>query len=217
MSDSLQLHGLQHTRIPCPSLSPRVCSNSCPLNQWYHPTNSSSLSLFSSCLHLSQHQSLFQWVHALHQVAKVLKLQLQYWKVKSKSGNHSVMPDSMWLHGLEPARLLCPRNCPSKNTGVGCHALLQGIFLTQVSNSGLLHCRQILYQLSYPGRFSFNISPSSEYSELISFRIKCFDFLAVQRTLKILLQHRNLKASILQPSVLFIVQLSHPYMTTAKP
>ena len=49
VSDSLQLYGLQHTRLPCPSLSPRICSNSCPLNQWYHPYISSSITHFSSC------------------------------------------------------------------------------------------------------------------------------------------------------------------------
>ena len=50
MSDSLWPHGLQHARFPCPSPSPRVCSNSCPLSQWYHPTISSSVIPFSSCL-----------------------------------------------------------------------------------------------------------------------------------------------------------------------
>ena len=64
--------------------------------------------------------------------------------------------------------------------------------------------------------FSFSISPSSEYSGLISFRIPWFDLLAVQRTLKSLLQHHSLKASILQCSAFFMVQLSHPYMSTGK-
>ena len=64
--------------------------------------------------------------------------------------------------------------------------------------------------------FSFSISPSNEYSGLISFRIDWFDLLAVQRTLKSLLQHHSSKASILRRSVFFIVQLSHPYMTTEK-
>ena len=64
--------------------------------------------------------------------------------------------------------------------------------------------------------FSFNISPSSEYSGLISFRMDWFDLLAVQGTLKSLLQHHSLKTSILRCSVFFIVQLSHPYMTTGK-
>ena len=64
--------------------------------------------------------------------------------------------------------------------------------------------------------FSFSISPSSEYSGLISFKMDWFDLLAVQRTLKSLLQHHSLKASILQCSVFFMVQLSHPYMTTGK-
>ena len=61
--------------------------------------------------------------------------------------------------------------------------------------------------------FSFSISPSNEYSGLISFRIEWFDFLAVQGTLKSLLQHRSSKASTLQLSAFFIIQLSHPYMT----
>ena len=64
--------------------------------------------------------------------------------------------------------------------------------------------------------FSFNISPSNEYSGLISFRMDWLDLLAVQGTLKSLLQHHSSKASILQCSIFFIVQLSHPYMTTGK-
>ena len=64
--------------------------------------------------------------------------------------------------------------------------------------------------------FSFNISPSNEYSGLISFRMNCLDLLAVQGTLKSLLQHHSSKASILWHSGFFIVQLSHPYMTTGK-
>ena len=64
--------------------------------------------------------------------------------------------------------------------------------------------------------FSFNISPSSEYSRLISFRMDWFDHLTVQWTLKSLLQHHSSKASILQHSAFFMVQLSHPYMTTGK-
>ena len=65
--------------------------------------------------------------------------------------------------------------------------------------------------------FSFGISPSNEYSGLISFRMEWLDLLAVQGTLKSLLQHHSPKASILQHSAFFIVQLSHPYMTTGKP
>ena len=64
--------------------------------------------------------------------------------------------------------------------------------------------------------FSFSISPSNEYSGLISFRIDWFDLLAVQGTLKSLLQHHSSKTSILQRSAFFIVQFSHPYMTTGK-
>ena len=65
--------------------------------------------------------------------------------------SYSVVSTSLRPHGQQPARLLCPCNFPGKNTGVGCHFLLQGIFPTQESNSCLLLGRQILYQLSYKG------------------------------------------------------------------
>ena len=78
------------------------------------------------------------------------------------------------------------------------------------SNDSVLHIRWP--KLS----FSFNISPFSEYSGLISFRIDWLDLLAVQDTLKSLLQHHSSKASILWCSAFFIVQLTHPYMTTGK-
>ena len=72
-------------------------------------------------------------------------------KVKSESLNCSVMSDSWRPYGLYSTRLLSPWNSPGKNTAVGCHSLLHGIFPTQGSNSGLLHCRQILYHLSHQG------------------------------------------------------------------
>ena len=121
MSNSLQPHRSQHARLPCPSPFPGVCSNSCPLSQWGHPTISSSVIPFSC---------LSQWDGSSHQVAKVLA----------------------------------------------------------------------------------SISPSSEYSMLLSFRIDWFDLLAVQGTLKSLLQHHSLKASVLCPSAFSMVHLSHPYI-----
>ena len=68
-----------------------------------------------------------------------------------ESVGHSVVSDSLWLHGLWPAMLLYPWDFPGKNTGVGCHSLFHGIFPTQGSNPGLLHCRQIPYHLSHQG------------------------------------------------------------------
>ena len=65
--------------------------------------------------------------------------------------SHSAMSDSLRPHGLWPTRLLCPWDSPGKNTEVGCHALLQGTCPTQGLNTGLLHCRQILYSLSHQG------------------------------------------------------------------
>ena len=78
-------------------------------------------------------------------------------------------------------------------------------------NESVLHIKQSKYW-----SFSFSISPSSEYSGLISFRIDWFDLLAVEGILKSLLQHHGSKASVLQCSVFFMVQLSHSYMTTGK-
>ena len=139
VSNSLWPHGLQHTRLPCPSPTPRACSNSCPLSQWCHPTTSSSVIPFSSCI-----QSFLAW-------------------------------------GSSPM------------------------------SQSVLHIKWLNYW-----SFSFNISPSNEYSGLISFRIDWFDLLKVQGTLKSLLQHHSSKASILRHSAFFMVQLSHPYMTTGK-
>ena len=79
------------------------------------------------------------------------------------------------------------------------------------SNESALRMRRPKYW-----SFSFNISPSSEHSELISFRMDWLDLLAVQGTLKSLLQHHSSKTSILQCSAFFVVQLSHPYMTNGK-
>ena len=62
-----------------------------------------------------------------------------------------IVSSSLGLHGLQPTRLLCPWNSSGKNTGVGCHSFLQGIFPSQGSNSNLLHCKQILYLLSHQG------------------------------------------------------------------
>ena len=131
----LQPHGLQHARFPCPSPSPRACSNSCPLSQWCHPTISSSVVPFFSC---------FQ---------------------------------SFPASGSFPMRALCIR---------------------------------------WPKYWSFSLSPSKEYSGLISCRMDWLDVLAVQGTLKSLLQHHSSKASILQCSAFFMLHLSHPYMTTGK-
>ena len=132
MSDSLWPHGLQHARPPCPSPTPRVYSNSCPLSRWCHPTISSSVVPFSSCL-----QSF----------------------PASGSSNESVLG------------------------------------------------------IRWPKYWCFSISPSNEYSGLISFRMDWLDLLAVQGTLKSLLQHHSSKASILWCSAFFIVQC----VATSKP
>ena len=137
MSNSLWPHELQHARPPCPSPTPRVCTNSCPSSQWCHPSIASSVVRFSSC----------------------------------------------------------PQSLP------------ESVF----SNESTLCMRWPKYW-----SFSLSISPSKEHPGLISFRMDWSDLLAVQGTLKSLLQHHSSKASILQRSAFFTVQLSHPYVTTEK-
>ena len=95
MSDTLQLHGLQHARLPCPSPSPGACSNSCPSSWLWLPTISSSVVPFSSCFQSFQKQGLFQWVSSSHQVAKGLELQLQHQSRNQHSGLISFRMD--WL------------------------------------------------------------------------------------------------------------------------
>ena len=136
--DCLRPHGLQHTRLLCPSLSPRACSNSCPSSQWCHPTISSSVIPFSTCLQPfpASWPFLMSWPFA--------------------SGGQSI------------------------------------------------------------GASASAISPSSEYWGLISFRIDWFDLLAVQGTLKSLLQCHSPQAWIIWLWASFMVQLSHLYTTTGK-
>ena len=132
MSNYLRPHGLQNARIPCLSLSPRLCSNSCQLRDWY----------------------------------------------------------------IQPSHLLPSPSLPVFN----------------LPASGSFPISQLF--VSRPKYWCFSISPFSEYSGLISFKIDWFDLLAVQGTLESL-QH-SLTASVLQCSVFFMVQLSHPYMTNRK-
>ena len=96
-----------------------------------------------------------------------------------------------------------------------CHTLL---FLPQIFPSIRVFANESALPIRWPNywSFSFSISPSNVYSGLISFRMDWLDLLAVQMTLKSLFQHHSSKASILWHSVFFIVQLSHPYMTTGK-
>ena len=147
--------------------------------------------------------------------------------------SRSVMSASLRPHGLQQgpglqeARLPCgsiSRNLlklmfiesvmPSSHL-ILCHPLL---FLPSIFPSIRVFSNESVFCIRWPKYWSFCISigPSNEYSGLISFRMDWFDLLAVQVTLKSLLQHHSLKASILRHSAFFIVQLSHPYMTAEK-
>ena len=126
------------------------------------------------------------------------------------------MPGFPVHHQLpELAQLLSIESVMPSNHFILCRCLLllSSLFLSikVFSNESVLHIRWSKYWT-----FSFIISPSKEYSELISFRMDWLDLLAVQGTLKSLLQHHSSKASILWHSAFFMVQLSHPYLNTGK-
>ena len=141
--------------------------------------------------------------------------------------SHSIVYDSLRPHRLQHARLPCPSPTPRAYS-------LMSIELVMPSNHLILYCPLLLLPSIFPSitvfsneailcirwpkywSFSCNINPSNEYSGLISFRMDWVDLLAVQGTLKSFLQHHSSKASILRCSAFFIVQLSHPYMTTGK-
>ena len=134
--------------------------------------------------------------------------------------SHSVVSDLLWPHGLQHTRLLYPSPTP------GVHWVGDAIQTSHPLSSSSPPAFNIsqhkgLFKWvssSWPKywSFSFNISPSNEYSGLIPFRMDWVDLFAVQGTLKSLFQYHSSKASILQRSHFFIVQLSHPYMTTGK-
>ena len=128
---------------------------------------------------------------------------------------HHQLPELTQTHVHSLLKLMSIESVMPSNHLIFCHPLLllPSIFpsISVFSNELALSVRWSKYW-----SFSFSISPSNEYSGLISFRMDWLDLLAVQGTLKSFLQHHSSKASILWRSAFFIVQLSHPYMTTGK-
>ena len=138
--------------------------------------------------------------------------------------SHSVMSDSLHPHGLQHTRPPCLSQTPgaysnSRPLNQWFHTTISSFssHLQSFPESGSFPRSQFFVSVGQKyWSFSFSISPSNEYSGLISFRMDWLDLLAVQGTRKSLLQHHSSKASILQCSAFFVVQLSHPYMTTGK-
>ena len=137
------------------------------------------------------------------------------------------MSDSLLPHQLQHARPPCPSPSPSLLKLMSIESVMPSNHLTlcclllllpSIFPSIRVFSNELVLPIRWPNNwsFSFSISCSSEYSGLISFRTDWFDLPAVQGTLKSLLQHHSSKASILRCSAFFIVQLSHPYMTTGK-
>ena len=134
----------------------------------------------------------------------------------------SVVSDTLQTHGLHHARLPCPSPTP-KPTQIHVHQVSDAVqpfhplsspfppTFKLPQHQGLFQWVISLHQVAKVLEFQPSISPSNEYSGLISFRMNWLDLLAVQGTLKSLLQHHSSKESILQHSAFFTVQLSHPY------
>ena len=141
--------------------------------------------------------------------------------------HHSVMSNPLWPHGLQYARLPYPSPIPraysnSCPLSQWCHPTISScrspLLLPSILPSVRVFCNESALRIRWPKywSFSFNFSPSSEHSGLISFRMDWLDLLAVQGTLKSLLQHHSSKVSILQHSAFFIIQLSYTYKSTGK-
>ena len=135
------------------------------------------------------------------------------------------MSDSLRSHGLQHIRLTCPSATPRaySNSCPSIRWYHPTISSSVVPFSSCFHLSQhqglfhgSVLHVRWPKCWNFSITPSDEYTGLVSFRIDWFDHLPVQGTLKSLLQHRSSKASILRHSAFFMVQLSHLYMTTGK-
>ena len=174
---------------------------------------------------MGAHKTFLQ-VHSKHLRARETR---EKWWVSISSVQLQVLSNSLWPHGLQHTRLPCP--CPFPSWSL---LKLMSIESVMPSNHLILCCPLLLLPSIFPGirvfsnesvlhirwpkywSLGFIISPSNEYSGLISSRMDCLDLLAVQGTLKSLLQHHSSKESIIWCSAFFIVQLSHPYMTTGK-
>ena len=145
--------------------------------------------------------------------------------------SHSVMSESLWPHGLPHGRLPCPSPAPRDCSNLSllrrwCHPIISfsvvpfSSCLRSFPASGSFLMSQLFTPADWKvleySSYNFSISPSNEYSGLISFTIDWFDLLAVQGTLKSLVKHHSSKASILWCSAFFMVQFSHPYVTTGK-
>ena len=159
------------------------------------------------------------------EIVSLKRTRIFLWGFSSVQFSCSVASESLWSHGLQHARLLCPSQTPgtcsnSCSLSQWCHPTTSSSvipFSSHLQSFPALESFQMSQFFASGGQScSFSIRPSNEYPGLISFRMDWLDLLAVQGTLISLLQHHSSKASILWRSAFFMVQLSHPYMTTGK-
>ena len=147
----------------------------------------------------------FQWAQSLSR----FQLFVTLWAA-AQQASLSITNSRSWL------KLMSIESVMPSNHLIFCRPLL---LLLSIFPNIRVFSKESVLRIKWPKywSFSFSISPSNEYSGLTSFRMEWFDLLVVQGTLQRVLQHHNLKASVLRHSAFFMVQLSHPYMTTEKP
>ena len=172
--------------------------------------------MLAKAVYSGNHFAVYTFIKSIHYIPSV-----QF--------SQSVMSDSLWPHGLQHARLPWHHQFPEP-TQTHVHWVSDAIqpshplssfrlkIVPSIFPSIRVFSNESVLCIRWPGywSFSFSISPFNDYSGLISFRMDWLGLLAVQGALKSLLQHHSSKASVLWPSAFFIVQLSHPYMTTGK-
>ena len=218
MSDSSWPHGLQHARLLCPSASPRVCSNSCTgasqvvLVVKNPPANAGDvrdLGLISR----SGRSSGGEWINPLQYSCLKNPMDRGAWQAPAQKPHRAAQSWTRlkWLSTAHMSKCVNDALQPSHSV-----ALFSSRIRAFSNESALCLGGQSFGALASVSIFSFSINLSSEYWGLISFKIDWCDLLAVQETLKSLLQQHSSKASVLWRSAFLMVQLSHPYMTIGK-
>ena len=193
MSDSLWPLGLQHARLPCPSPTLGICSNSCPSSRWCY-----------LIISFSETISLYLWVFNRCCCSFT----------KSRLTLQDAIDWSMPAHLSFTISQSLSDSCPLSRWYYLIHPLLSLFLLLSIfPNIGVFSSESALHRPNY---WSFSIRPANGYSRLILFRIDLFNCLQSKGLSRVFFQYDNLKASILWLSAFFTVQLSHPYMTTGK-
>ena len=232
MSHASQFHSLVYLSDPWKHLG--LCPCHIELPWWLSVKNSPAMQETQGTQECpgegnGNHSTILSWeIQWTKERSRWWSMGSQEVEFSSVHVSHSVMSDSLWPHDPQHVRPTCPSPTPGVHQNScplnwWCHPAIPSsvhplLLPPSILPSNKVFSKESAVRMRWPKywTFNFNISPSSEHAGLISFRMDWLDLLAVQGTLKSLLQHHSSKASVFQCSDFFIVQLSHPYMTTGK-